>query len=474
MTANLGHSNQLRQYQAKINEQCKNGSAAPAPKPQQAAPAAPDDPTKFPFDVLPLRAQEFVNGAKIANGVPPEYLAALMLWTAATAAGNACKLMVKENSIFSPMLWLAIVGAPNAAKSPALDLALRPIKDADSVEHDRYKRDKNKFEADKAAGENPTRPAQPDKVLLSDTTIEALFRIHDNRPRGIAIDRDELSGFMASFDRYSSGGELNMWLSLWSGMQVAVDRITSGAMLIKRPFVGVVGGIQPARLESLANGELASSGFLDRFLFTWPDDLEKPEWSLNGLDSTHTKLWSGAIGKVLGLSFEGETPGHVVTMTETARQKLFNWFNETNKPRCIGAKNERLQGMYGKFDLHCIRLTLALHLLRFAYSGDTMPGEIDADTVTDGIRIAEYFLTQSEKVHGQIFDSTAVDKLPRDVRQWYDRLVKSLNEKKTTIATADAVSAGNVEGLSESKVKRLLQRKDLFDKVKHGEYLPIL
>lgn len=468
MTANLRQSDQIRQYQAKINEQCKNGSA------QQAAPLAVPDPSKFPFDVLPLRAQEFITGAKIANGVPNEYLAALMLWTAATAAGNACKLMVKENSIFSPMLWLAIVGAPNSAKSPALDLALRPIKDADSVEHDRYKRDKNKFEGDKAAGENPTRPAQPDKVLLSDTTIEALFRIHDNRPRGIAIDRDELSGFMASFDRYSSGGELNMWLSLWSGMQVAVDRITSGAMLIKRPFVGVVGGIQPARLESLANGELASSGFLDRFLFTWPDDLEKPEWSLNGLDSTHTEHWSGAIGKVLGLSFEGETPGHVVTMTETARQKLLDHFNKKNKRRCDSAKNERLAGMYGKMDVHTIRLTLALHLLKFAYSDATLPGEIDADTVTDGIRLAEYFLTQSEKVHAQIFDTTAVDKLPRDVRQWYDRLVKSLNKDKETITTADAVTAGKVEGLSESKAKRFLARKDLFDKVKHGEYLPIL
>lgn len=85
MTAKIGLSEQIRQRQAKINEQCKNGSAAPAPKPQQAAPAAPDDPSKFPFDVLPLRAQEFITGAKIANGVPNEYLAACMLFTAATS-----------------------------------------------------------------------------------------------------------------------------------------------------------------------------------------------------------------------------------------------------------------------------------------------------------------------------------------------------------------------------------------------------
>lgn len=464
MTAKIGFSEQLRQRQAQFNEQCKNGSAAPAPKPQQAAPAAPDDPAKFPFDVLPLRAQEFVSGAKIANGVPPEYLAACMLWTAATAAGNAAKLEVKPGNVYSPILWLALVGPPNAAKSPALDLVLRPINDSDGKAHLRYKAEKEQFDADRAAGENPQRPLPPDKVILNDSTIEALFKVHDSRPRGIAMVRDELSGYIASFDRYSRGGELNLWLSLWSGMSAAVDRSSGEPQRIDRPFVSVCGGIQPARLEGMANGELAASGFLDRFLFVWPDDLTKPDWSMTGMHKEVPEKWHAAIDKLLALNM-GE--GKNIGMTESAREKLFNWFNKTNKPRCIGAKNERLSGMYGKFDLHTIRLILALHLLRFAYSGDTMPGEIDAATVEDGIRIAEYFVTQSEKVHLQIFDTTAVDKLPRNVADIYDALP---GEFETKTGVGIAVN----RGMPERNFKRLLQRKDLFQNLDRGKWQKVL
>lgn len=469
MTANLGHSNQLRQRQAQFNEQCKNGSAAPAPKPQQAAPAAPDDSSKFPFDVLPLRAQEFVSGAKIANGVPSEYLAAALLWTAATAAGNAAKLEVKPGVIETAVFFLGIVGPPNAAKSPALRLALRPLHDANKAAFNEFRRQEAAYKADKESADEP----EPlSKVLLSDSTPEAMFSAHFNRLQGIGIHRDELAGWIKSFDRYNSGGEMDTWLSIWSAEPASIDRKTTAPVLIDRPFIGVIGGIQPGRLEGIASDDKAAAGFLDRFLFTWPDDLKKPEWSLNGLDSSHTEHWSEAITKLLALPFGGGD--RVITMTETAQKKLFDHFNRKNKPRCDSAKSERLAGMYGKFDLHCIRLTLALHLLRFAYSGDALPGGIDAATVADGIRISEYFVTQSERVHAQIFDSSAADKLPRDVRQWYDRLVKSLNEKKTTIATADAVTAGEIEGLSESKVKRFLGRKDLFDKIRHGEYIPIL
>lgn len=466
MTANLGHSEQIRQRQAKINEQCKNGA-------QQAAPLAVpvSSPNSFPLDVFPIEAQELVSSAKIANGAPPEYVAASVLWTAATAAGNAVKLDVKPGTTETAILFMGIVGPPNAAKTPALNLALHPLHSADTKAFKDYTTKKE--QAQEAAADEKKKPEHPvlDKILLNDATPEAMAAAHFNRLRGIAHHCDELAGKIKSFDRYSSGGEMDLWLSIWSAQPLTIDRKTSEPIRISRPFVSLIGGIQPARLEGMAADDRAASGFLDRFLFVWPDDLTKPDWSMKGMNSALPEKWNAAIDKLLALNMgEGEN----ISMTESAREKLFNWFNKINKPRCIGAKNERLQGMFGKFDLHCIRLTLALHLLRFAYSGDTLPAEIDAKTVEDGIRVAEYFLTQSEKVHAQIFDTTAVDKLPRDVRQWYDRLVKSLNEKKKTITTADAVTAGNVAGLSESKAKRFLGRKDLFDKVRHGEYLPIL
>lgn len=431
--------------------------------------AKPSAPAQFPFDVLPQRAQEFIKGAASANGVPAEYMAASMLWSAATAAGNAAKLEVKPGTTETAVFFLGIVGPPNAAKSPALRLALRPLHKANKDAFDDYTCRKAQFEADKANGDTPTKPTPPDKVLLSDATPEALFSAHFNRLQGIGVHRDELSGWIKSFDRYNSGGEMDTWLSIWSAEPISIDRKTSEPILINRPFVSVVGGIQPGRLEGIANDDKAAAGFIDRFLFVWPDNLEKPQWTTKGLDTGHIDNWSEAVSKLLALPFAPDVDT-TVSMTESAREALFAYFNGTNKRRCDNAANERLAGMYGKFDLHIIRIILALHLLRFAYGADKSIGEVDADTVKDGIKIGEYFLRQSEKVHGQIFDTTAVDKLPRNIRRWYDRLVKA----GEVVTTSVAMTAGEMEGLPERTVKRLLQRKDLFEKIAHGQYNTIL
>lgn len=426
-------------------------------------------PAPFPFDVFPERAQEFIKGATSANGVPAEYMAASMLWAAATAAGNAAKLEVKPGTTETAVFFLGIVGPPNAAKSPALRLALRPLHKANKDAFDDYTRRKAQFEADKANGDTPTKPTPPDKVLLSDATPEALFSAHFNRLQGIGVHRDELSGWIKSFDRYNSGGEMDTWLSIWSSEPISIDRKTSDPILINRPFVSVIGGIQPGRLEGIANDDKAAAGFLDRFLFVWPNNLEKPEWTTDGLDIDHINNWSGAVNKLLKLSFAPDADT-TITMTEEARRTLFAYFNGENKHRCDNAPNERLAGMYGKFDLHIIRIILALHLLRFSYGDDFIIADIDDNTVNAGIEIGKYFLGQSEKVHERIFGTTALDKMPENKKNWYQRLKEAGGE----FTTAQAKEAAKNEGIAERTVGDMLQDKGLFHRLKQGKYQTIL
>ena len=55
---------------------------------------------------------------------------------------------------------------------------------------------------------------------LSDTTVEALAPILRVNPRGLLLARDELAGWIGSFDRYSgkgkSGADAANWLSMLS------------------------------------------------------------------------------------------------------------------------------------------------------------------------------------------------------------------------------------------------------------------
>ena len=84
----------------------------------------------------------------------------------------------------------------------------------------------------KAGEPEPEKPRQPrcERFVVSDTTVEALAdRLADN-PRGLLLARDELSGWLRSFDQYKAGkgGDCAQWLSMYDASVLRIDRKTSG------------------------------------------------------------------------------------------------------------------------------------------------------------------------------------------------------------------------------------------------------
>jgi hypothetical protein len=59
----------------------------------------------------------------------------------------------------------------------------------------------------KAGGDPPEKPAEPQAVryVVSDTTVEALSPLLLANPRGLLLARDELAGWLGSFDKYAKG-----------------------------------------------------------------------------------------------------------------------------------------------------------------------------------------------------------------------------------------------------------------------------
>ena len=54
------------------------------------------------------------------------------------------------------------------------------------------------------------------RYLVSDCTVEALAVLLEQHPRGLLVARDELSGWVNSFDAYKScrGADVAHWLSM--------------------------------------------------------------------------------------------------------------------------------------------------------------------------------------------------------------------------------------------------------------------
>ena len=122
-----------------------------------------------------------------------------------------------------------------------------------------------------ADAEVPDQPPRP-RVIAMDTSTEALQRLLADNPRGLLHVRDELAGWLGSFDRYGgNGADRSFYLECWNGGAYVSDRIKfNGVPLrIKHTSLAILGGIVPDRLRAaLAD---ADDGLPARFIFVWPD-----------------------------------------------------------------------------------------------------------------------------------------------------------------------------------------------------------
>lgn len=144
------------------------------------------------------------------------------------------------------MLWTAVVGSPSAGRSPALDPVLTILRQLESeaieagrqarLDHEEAQKiaqvnaelwDDQVAKALKEGRQPPPRPSSAiepaplplPRMVVGDTTPERLGGLLENNPKGLLQYRDEMSGWLGSFGRYSSnaGGERAFWLETFGG-----------------------------------------------------------------------------------------------------------------------------------------------------------------------------------------------------------------------------------------------------------------
>jgi putative DNA primase/helicase len=119
----------------------------------------------------------------------------------------------------------------------------------------------------------------PPRLITSDTTTEKLGEFLVQNPAGIAILRDELAGFLASFDKQGREGDRAFYLEAWCGTgSHDVDRIGRGSFHIPAVCVAISGTIQPNRLASwlrpVLSGGSGDDGLFQRIqLLVYPERL---------------------------------------------------------------------------------------------------------------------------------------------------------------------------------------------------------
>jgi hypothetical protein len=414
----------------------KTAGPVPEPWPQPVPLTAIPEVPPFPIDVFPEVLQVAVGEVAAALQCPADYAGVPLLCVAGGALGASRALAVKGSHVQRAVLYEAVVGPPGSAKTPALEIVCAPLDDHEAALHAKwlaameqydldlevYEHDKKKWLKDRE-GDRPEKPERPvqTRAMVDDVTVESLAPILMENPRGVVLPKDELLGWVLAMNQYREGGrgaDQQFWLSNWSSKTFVVDRKKErdkGPLRVPHPFVGVVGGLVPAGLRKVRGdrgrqqGTGQQDGFLDRLLWSYPDEVPEGEENWAVVSSETTQDLKDVLDKLRTLKMEpvqtedGTVTGHrpyVVKLTASGRKAWRDFTRGHAAERNADDFPEHLKGPWAKLRGYCARLALIVHYLRWAcgeVKGDQ--SDVDGDSVKRAARLVAYFKGHARKVY---------------------------------------------------------------------------
>ena len=351
-------------------------------------------PPPYPTHVLPGAFRQLVEEGAAALGVPAGFIAVPLFACAGACIGSNVRAEVKPDFIEYPTLWTAVVGSPGSAKSPALNVARRSLDSLQSRAQEAFAESEVVYrrELEARKGDEEGAPDDwPQKPTLehfysTDATPEALGIMLRNST-GLLLYRDELTGWVKGFDSYHKGGERQSHLSLWAGSPLKSDRKTAESVFVEHPVVCVTGGIQPDLLADLQAETGRGDGFLDRFLWCYPES-EPQRWTEDRISEVTKQLVLERFEM-----FRELPENSIVVFTAEAKVRWASWYD--NNSQLGGQSSGLMQGVISKLPRQLARLALVLHCMEHGDGSANV--DLGLSTLEAGIELVEYHLEHAER-----------------------------------------------------------------------------
>lgn len=308
----------------------------------------------LPLYGLPIGIQETINKVAQCYSCSTDYAFAGVLSAVSTAVGKTACIKWEGYTNY-PCCWNLCVGNTTEGKTQAVKWLMAPV----WQKHFEKVKAAKKERAEQAENGTPSRSIE-DSIIISDHTPESLYKDLANNPHGLVLYRDELSGMFADFERYSKSGEVSNLLSIWDSSDFAISRKTQESYYVEKPFLGMLGGIQPDKLsEVFADPKYRGNGLFQRFLWFWPDKRSTPR------DFTQTKAMGNEANKDWADFIRAlfNNPQTVYELDSNADQLYRQFCNEMENKAFEADNDSEKAGIYGKVRIHVLRLVLAVAVL---------------------------------------------------------------------------------------------------------------
>jgi putative DNA primase/helicase len=291
---------------------------APWPKPATLPALTPEVPELLDT-LLPEPLRPWLADVAERIQIPLEFVAAPAIVALASLVGRRVGIFPKHKDdwFVVPNLWGIVIARPGFLKTPAIAQALAPLKRLAALASDEFRDGEIDAEAHrdilemqitalKAKGSSAAKGGKQTELvgiqsdmadlkgrlaasetyerryIVNDGTVEKIGELLNQNPRGLLLNRDELSGWLRTMDKTGREGDREFYLEAWNGDgNYTYDRIGRGTLHIPALTLSVIGTIQPGKLWAYVSGAIhgdrADDGLLQRFqIAVWPD--VKVEW----------------------------------------------------------------------------------------------------------------------------------------------------------------------------------------------------
>lgn len=425
---------------------------------------------KFPVNVFPPLFRDLIEDCNKSLNFPNDYTGTAIIAAISTAIGKSCKLKVKNNWYEFPAFYFSIVGNAGANKSHPLKTAFKPFEEIDREMIQRFQKEYESYEAfqsltkkEKTQG-TPIPKPRLKKTMLHNFTGEILHQRLTDNDRGCAIVSDELATFLEGMNNYSKGDQTSTYLSFWDGSTTSIDRISKPIPLyLQEPFLNIIGTLQPRVLHRLFPKNKCDNGFLQRFLFAFPNNAGKQPINDFEIDETIFDNYSEWIKE-----FQDNTPICFDPETERSKPILYYWSSEAKTffykwheehTKKVNDNADTLKGeILSKMDRQICRLSLVFQIME-----DYSRTKISLNAVQAAKELCTYFERCAMKVLEILENGSPIDNLPENKIMFYNVLPDDFT-------TSEANAIGEGLKFNIKAVQRFLNNDILFTRKAQGQY----
>jgi len=366
---------------------------------------------QFPIDIFPENIQKYMLVSDQTLGLSVDFMGSSFLWMMSVIVGNTIKIEVKSGWQEIATLWIAIVGKPGIGKTPSINQVIYPLREANVKEQKEYAKQYAKWKEYEALDKKERQYAEEiqkplsHQFMVNDITLEALVDLHEQNPNAVGIFKDELAGWFKDMNKYRQGSDLEFWLSTWSGTSISLNRKTSKSAFVDKPFLPVLGGIQPGVFEDFSTGANKENGFVDRILISYPElivnryndrhmDQDIIEWYrsyvLNLRDIVNKQL--------LKFNEKGEIESIVAKFDSQAQKEWIRIHDKITDIQNSDDENEYMKSMLPKQKSYIPRFALLMQFIWSSEDDSYSFATVRKESLLRAERLSEYFINMSKLV----------------------------------------------------------------------------